>query len=193
MQTEQIINHFKSQNSDVADEYVVLRVATEDVQLFCSNYHGPADVVFIHLGVSGEATTVCLEECAYNNMTFRAPDEAGYQPQQESIDTHCDFDSCLKSDLPLAGISAQVAMIHEAASGSPRPVIAISSDPGRFLCNYIYYHSLQSFAMQGRLKHCVFVHVPLLDVMPLQTQIQLVSLCVSSIRDHCSRDELQAR
>jgi pyroglutamyl-peptidase len=168
--------------------YTVLRVATEDVQSFCSNYHTQDQIVYVHLGVSGQATSVCLEEYAYNNMTFRVPDEAGFQPQQECITSVCEYDSALQSDLPLAAISAQIGAEHTIATGSETSVIAMSSDPGRYLCNYIYYHSLQHFAQKSQLKHCVFIHVPPVEVMSLETQIKVVSQCVRLIREHCTSE-----
>ena len=177
----------------MADDYEVLRVATEDVQTFCTNYHTEDKAVYIHLGVSGMATTVCLEEFAYNNMTFRVPDEAGYQPQQECILPHSEYDSSLHSDLPLAAISAQIAQQscispagYESSETPAAPVIALSTDPGRYLCNYIYYHSLQHCVQHGHLKHCVFIHVPPVEIMPLDQQIRIISQCVQLIREHCA-------
>ncbi len=38
-------------------------------------------VVVVHLGVNYRGTQFQLEQCAYNDATFRVPDERGYQPK----------------------------------------------------------------------------------------------------------------
>jgi len=44
-----------------------------------------------------------MQAQAYNEATFREPDEDGWQPQHEPIDTHpgCSPDTCLHTRLPL--------------------------------------------------------------------------------------------
>ena len=170
----------------MADEYAVLRVATNDVQSYCTTcFTADADAIYIHLGVSGSATSVCLEECAYNNMTFRAPDEAGYQPQEECIVPNCDYDAVLRSNLPLEKISAQVCSNY-VENDALSPPVTTSTDPGRYLCNYIYFLSLKHFEKANLPKHCVFIHVPPVEVMPLETTIEVVSQCIMLIREHCA-------
>ena len=48
----------------------------------------------------------CTQAQAYNEATFREPDEDGWQPQHEPIDTHpgCTPDTCLHTRLPLPHI-----------------------------------------------------------------------------------------
>lgn len=161
----------------------MLRVATTDVEDFCRNNYSEDSAVYVHLGVSGEASSVCLEECAYNNMTFRIPDEAGFQPQEEKIFSHCEFEEALWSELPLAAISKVVSPTHSASGAQ---AVVTSSDPGRFLCNYIYYHSLHHCARLGHPKHCVFIHVPPVEVLSLDRQCAIVADCIRLIREHCA-------
>ena len=142
--------------------------------------------MFIHLGVSGLTTSVCLEECAYNNMTFRVPDEAGFQPLNECITTACRFEAVLRSDLPLGAISSQICALEDSTETSiSSSSIALSSDPGRYLCNYIYYQSLQYYEKYQVPKQCVFIHVPPVEAMPLENQIHIVSQCVRLIKESC--------
>ena len=42
-------------------------------------------VVMLHLGVNYRGKKMQLEQCAYNDATFRVPDNNGYQPQQMCI------------------------------------------------------------------------------------------------------------
>jgi pyroglutamyl-peptidase len=39
----------------------------------------------------------------------------------------------------------------------------ISHDAGRFVCNTLYYRTLEHLRSRGRDHHCLFVHVPLLS------------------------------
>lgn len=48
-----------------------------------------------------------------------------------------------------------------------------SDDAGRFVCNYVYYHSLR-FAEQNMMKS-LFVHVPLFLTIDEETQMQFVA------------------
>ncbi|XP_074302140.1 uncharacterized protein LOC141633594 isoform X3 [Silene latifolia] len=42
-------------------------------------------IVWLHLGVNSGAQMFDIERQAYNEATFRCPDEFGWQPQQETI------------------------------------------------------------------------------------------------------------
>lgn len=48
-----------------------------------------------------------------------------------------------------------------------------SDDAGRFVCNYVYYHSLR-FAEQNGIKS-LFVHVPLFLTIDEETQMQFAA------------------
>lgn len=48
-----------------------------------------------------------------------------------------------------------------------------SEDAGRFVCNYVYYHSLW-FAEQNKT-HSLFVHVPLFITIDEETQMQFAA------------------
>lgn len=51
--------------------------------------------------------------------------------------------------------------------------VMISDDAGRFVCNYVYYHSLR-FAEQNGIKS-LFVHVPLFLTINEETQMQFAA------------------
>jgi len=89
--------------------------------------------VVLHLGVSYMAKKICLEQCAYNEATFRIPDERGYQPMQQCIveDPSIKFGVCLETHLNITDII-----------GENKDTAILSKDPGRFVCNYTYCYSL---------------------------------------------------
>ena len=51
--------------------------------------------------------------------------------------------------------------------------VVASDDAGRFVCNYVYYHSLR-FAEQNGIKS-LFVHVPLFLTIDEDTQMQFAA------------------
>uniref|UniRef100_A0A453AYG7 Pyrrolidone-carboxylate peptidase n=2 Tax=Aegilops tauschii TaxID=37682 RepID=A0A453AYG7_AEGTS len=54
-----------------------------------------------------------------------------------------------------------------------------SDDAGRFVCNYVYYHSLR-FAEQHGIKS-LFVHVPLFSTVDEEVQIHFVASLVEAL------------
>jgi len=151
-------------------------------------------IYMIHLGVDSNATSFKLENMCYNNMTFRVPDQRGFQPSGIPIDTTEAFDGACATALPLMEVNA--TLIDE---GYP---VVVSSDPGRYLCNYIYFKSLQYTSglnhtqqqqqQQGRSldlletprrrqHHSLFIHVPPLTVVPLEQQCSFIKNAVERI------------
>ena len=51
--------------------------------------------------------------------------------------------------------------------------VFVSDDAGRFVCNYVYYHSLRYAAKHG-IKS-LFVHVPLFTKVDEETQMQFIA------------------
>ena len=77
-----------------------------------------------------------LEQCAYNDATFRVPDNNGYQPQKMCIlGDSSTFGQCLRTTLDLDEICTQLQQQGQCAC-------CVSQDPGRFVCNYTYCLSL---------------------------------------------------
>ena len=170
---EKLQEKTRKQTDDSADENdyddvvcEVLPVAVDKVDKFHENL--PDDgMCYIHLGVNGQGTSIQLEKFAYNNMDFRCADESGYNPQATPIVSNEDLDVPLKSILPLDDIVKELA--EEGFN------CTVSEDPGRFLCNYVYYRSLQ------KQKNSVFIHVPHLTVVDLDTQLEFVKKAVKKI------------
>lgn len=114
-----------------------------------------ATTILLHLGVDNNATQFKLEQCAYNDATFRVKDERGYQPNNECIplpppaaSTHGEWGECVKTTLNSADLCAELErhensdMIEEEEEEVGSSTVMISTDPGRFVCNYTYYLSL---------------------------------------------------
>ena len=162
----------------------------------------PAAVCVLHLGVHTGAARLRLERCAWNEATFRCADEAGWAPQGECV-LGADAPGCRReSTLPVDALAAGLA-----AAGWP---VEPSDDPGRFVCNYTYYLTLQATqeepaaapADQGEGAedaapalpqaraatqppwHALFVHVPPAAVMPVEQQTNFLAALMGAITAH---------
>ena len=58
------------------------------------------------------------------------------------------------------------------------PMTEISHDAGQFVCNTLYYKSLEHFSLQEEDFHCVFIHVP---VLTAENKNQLLADFISII------------
>ncbi|XP_073041620.1 uncharacterized protein [Primulina eburnea] len=123
-------------------------------------------VIWVHFGVNSGATKFALEHQAVNEATFRCPDEMGWKPQKVPIvPADGGVSRIRKTSLPIEDIAKSLAkMGYE---------VMTSDDAGRFVCNYVYYHSLR-FADLNGIKS-IFVHVPLFLTIDEETQMQFAA------------------
>ncbi|KAF3431244.1 hypothetical protein FNV43_RR25974 [Rhamnella rubrinervis] len=133
-------------------------------------------VVWLHLGVNSGATKFAIERQAINEATFRCPDELGWQPQQQPIvpedgGTSQGRETCLS-----------IETILKLLKNKDYDVI-ISDDAGRFVCNYVYYHSLRYAEEKGHKS--LFVHVPLFSRINEETQMSFVASLLEAIAATC--------
>ncbi|KAK9086231.1 hypothetical protein Syun_028625 [Stephania yunnanensis] len=143
--------------------YRILKSAVTGLDLEPSN---GARVIWLHFGVNSGATRFALENQAVNEATFRCPDELGWKPQRLAIVPADGGISQIKeTTLPLDKMTkALTKMGFE---------VTTSNDAGRFVCNYVYYHSLR-FAEEHGIKS-LFVHVPLFLTVDEETQMQFAA------------------
>jgi hypothetical protein len=70
----------------------------------------------------------------------------------------------LRTPLPLDRICAELkGMGHS---------LDVSLSAGRFICNFLYFHSLHQCTTSGAC--CLFVHVPLFDKISMVDQMKLI-------------------
>jgi pyroglutamyl-peptidase len=145
--------------------------------------------ILLHLGVNYKGEKFHLESCAYNEATFRIPDERGYQPDKESIlGDDISVGRALETLLDVNSLVEQLNHTigkHESESISVCCKKSIvSNDPGRFVCNYIYCYSLDKFKSHKlqvvsndprRGTRCLFLHVPPVAVVPQDQQFWFVA------------------
>nr|XP_057924120.1 pyroglutamyl-peptidase 1-like [Doryrhamphus excisus] len=106
--------------------------------------HKPQLVV--HVGVSGLATSVTLEQCGHNKG-YKRLDNCSFCPASQCCVE--EGPDCISSVLDMETVCKRVS---ESGLGV---AVSVSKDAGRYLCDYTYYSSL--FLSKGR---CAFIHVP---------------------------------
>ncbi|KAK4282698.1 hypothetical protein QN277_014043 [Acacia crassicarpa] len=123
-------------------------------------------IIWLHFGVNSGATRFAVEHQAVNEATFRCPDEMGWKPQKVPIvPSDGGIMQTRETSLPVEEITKELAK-----KGYD---VMTSDDAGRFVCNYVYYHSLR-FAEQNGIKS-LFVHVPLFLTIDEETQMQFMA------------------
>ncbi|CAK8692403.1 unnamed protein product [Clavelina lepadiformis] len=106
-------------------------------------------LLMVHVGVSGFAQAITLEQLAHN-----------YGYNQTDIKKKCPKHNCckrngeetLKSTIDMQDIAESDRVKKSGIN------VAVSQDPGRYCCDYIYYTSLSM-----KQAHTVFIHVPPLN------------------------------
>uniref|UniRef100_A0A2P2LRU3 Pyrrolidone-carboxylate peptidase n=1 Tax=Rhizophora mucronata TaxID=61149 RepID=A0A2P2LRU3_RHIMU len=123
-------------------------------------------VIWAHFGVNSGATKFAIESHAVNEATFRCPDEMGWKPQKVPI---------IPSDGGISQVRETALPVEEITKALVKKGydVMTSGDAGRFVCNYVYYHSLW-FAEQNGIKS-LFVHVPLFLAINEDTQMQFAA------------------
>ena len=176
--TTQIVNSLVNVGLNNAT-FNVLDTAIEAVNEFYlkTNNVGDNKVYCLHLGVSSKATCFNLENCAYNTMDFRVPDESGNQPSNAVIEESCDLENVRSTSFPVSNFCDKLR--------DKGYEVCKSTDPGRFLCNYVYYSTL----MRCHNSQAIFVHVPPVEVVPLEVQVNFVRDFIHMLLEYASESE----
>lgn len=141
-----------------------------------SNVTDTKKVIWLHLGVNSGSTRFAIEWQAVNEATFRYADELGWQPQR----------------LPIVSEDGEISMIRKTSCSALAILeklkaksynVMLSEDAGRFVCNYVYYHSLRFAEQKGHKS--LFVHVPLFSKIDKETQMRFVHSLLEAIASTC--------
>jgi len=113
---------------------------------------GFAPRLCVHFGVDARATTLRVEQRAANILNPRLIDQDGRLPQSRLIDEGSPRH--LYSRVNSGRLAGNLTQ-----RGLP---IDASSDAGAYLCNYLYYRSLQ-WSLKDQPRDVVFIHLPYPD------------------------------
>ena len=95
---------------------------------------GKTSHVLLHFGLAAGTKSFNIEQMAVNEARFRVPDQRGLQLTDEPVERSEPLFCRRLSPLVTPAIAHELRQLGYAAKPS--------DDPGRFICNYIYYRSL---------------------------------------------------
>lgn len=124
---------------------VAYKSVKTDIPLLWAEFN---PVLVIHVGVSGIANTLTLEQIAHNDGYFL----------DDINDYHPENNKCVEDAEDTISSEINMQLICDAVNNSDKFTAVVSEDAGRYLCDYSYYTSL--YIDRTR---CAFIHVPTLD------------------------------
>ena len=132
--------------------FEVLEVAFDAVDQFLGRLGADAASFdrLVMLGLRGDGRTIDIERVARNQI--------GPTPDVRGV---------VRGPGPIEGAAFEM-LRGTVPDRLPVAAASFSDDAGCYLCNYIYYRALRCFPS----KRVAFVHVPPLDVMPLDAQLR---------------------
>jgi pyroglutamyl-peptidase len=167
-----VVEHLAKQNNpDLITEVlpVVYRKAEERIKALLHE-HQPDAVIM--LGVAQKREEINLERIAVNLDDATIPDNNGRPMRGTRI-----FDDApvgYWSTLPLESM-------HAAITQAEIPV-KFSNHAGTFLCNHVFYIARHTLEIAGRGSiPCGFIHLPSMEALPIETQIQAIERCLELI------------
>lgn len=173
---------WKSDIHNQVAEWLVVETSTQGVQSTVNRLtqlastpnsnNIPTKYIFLHMGVNVNGTGYQIEKSAYNDASFRIPDERGFQPQGELVvDDDTQHGRALTTKLPVQ------ALVEYLQAAFPAVETKLSQNPGRFVCNYLYYTSLRQLqeTLPDQVIGSLFLHIPSFDLIPQTIQQEYVS------------------
>ncbi len=122
--------------------------------------------IYLHLGLASSRDVITVEMYAYNEKRASVPDNEGTIFSGEKI--RDDGPDTLTTPFNAARV---VDTLKKAGLES-----RISNDPGRYVCNNIYYHSL----VRGR--KALFVHLPPFEKLAEERALEAVRTIIGEVR-----------
>lgn len=111
----------------------------------------------IHFGVSRRAKGIQIEAVAYNSRRAQIPDIDQQWYNGTPIVRELEYEAAIHTKVPVQNLIASVQSVLPTHDGTLS--ITESNDPGRYVCNNLYWNSLY--------KHpeipSIFVHIPMID------------------------------
>lgn len=129
--------------------------------------------LLIHFGVGLNEGHLKLERCAKNFAADR-PDASGSCPSANFIDPN--GPSTYQTNLPLIEIADELTNELFPAQ--------ISDDAGDYLCNYLYYLSLNYVERKANERTALFIHIPpepAIDAKVNAAADKLIHLCAEQL------------
>ena len=102
----------------------------------------------VSFGLASNRKRISIEQYAFNECNVFIPDNSGYVPEHVKIDEN--KPTFLESKINIEDLVKSITTQNYSSY--------VSHDPGRYLCNYIYFRTLS--VLNG---NAIFVHFPLCE------------------------------
>lgn len=122
--------------------------------------------IFLHLGLASSRNMITIEKYAYNEKRATIQDNDGIIFSGEKIRN--DGPDIIETPFN----TTKVVKALENASIDSR----VSQDPGRYVCNNIYYHSLM------RERMALFVHFPPFEKLKKDEAVRALRIIIKELR-----------
>lgn len=165
--TQKLIEHFKNDNR-ITKESQILDTSLDAVDRFIDsmdNSQMRTRHLFIHMGVDIDIERFQIEQLAYNKNDFSIPDNNGAHPLNEFIDESIALDAPFETNFPT---KAMLTLLSD-----DNIIAYYSSYADRFVCNYLYYRSMQHYKDCANV-NAVFIHAPPEEECDIEEQIHFV-------------------
>lgn len=126
----------------------------------------------IMLGESRQSQKIQLEKIAWNLKDFSIPDVAGRKYRSTPI--RREAGDSMRSSLPLEEI--------EKALLKKNYPVGFSEDPGRYLCNQLFFNVLDFLDTKGLKIPAGFIHLPLEEDLPTNIAAEAIEEVVRAVR-----------
>lgn len=130
----------------------------------------------VMLGEAGGSTSIRLETTAWNERDFRIPDIAGRVPT--GLPVRAGAALSMASTLPLDSIHASLEK-----AGHP---VSFSEDPGRYLCNQLFFAALDFLETNAIRIPAGFIHLPLESDLPTPKATAAIAAAIGLCQDEKS-------
>ncbi|KAL4498356.1 hypothetical protein ABPG72_013162 [Tetrahymena utriculariae] len=128
--------------------------------------------IFLHFGVRRDIQKIYLEQCSYNNANFRMRDRQNEQPKNTKISEDQELDQCNYTVVNCNQLLESNQYLKEKCT--------LSTDPGRFLCNYVYFKTKIEYPNCPSL----FIHVPHFTTIDFETQKNILVQLIKTLQDN---------
>eukprot|EP01088_Endostelium_zonatum_P017845 TRINITY_DN548_c0_g1_i1.p1 TRINITY_DN548_c0_g1~~TRINITY_DN548_c0_g1_i1.p1 ORF type:complete len:277 (-),score=52.49 TRINITY_DN548_c0_g1_i1:20-850(-) len=133
-------------------------------------------VVWLHFGLNSSIESFALERVAWNEADFTHPDERGWNPRaQIIIPDYQTTAHCLGTTLPVENLRDRLQ--------AKKFSVETSDNPGRFVCNWLYFHSLHFATMNSSSDVSLFVHVPPFSEVSKEKQLDFARELIDELTD----------
>lgn len=129
----------------------------------------------ISMGVAGNRECLSLERVAINCMDAAGPDNDGFVPQDQPVD----------STAPVAYFTTlPIKQMKEWLMNETDIPVKVSNTAGTYVCNTLFFSAINDITQQEISTKCGFIHLPSLQNMPLETMAHGIVVIINNLIKH---------